>query len=62
MPKSVFIYEKIKKFKKTIKVASDKSLSIRWALMASQALRKSRTYNILNSEDVNAILSLKKLE
>ena len=35
MPKSVTIYEKIKKFKKTIEVASDKSLSIRWALMAS---------------------------
>ncbi len=62
MPKSVSIYEKIKKFKKTIRVASDKSLSIRWALMASQALGKSRAYNILNSEDVNnAILSLKKL-
>ena len=62
MPKSVTIYEKIKKFKKTIEVASDKSLSIRWALMASLALGKSRAYNILNSEDVNnAILSLKKL-
>ena len=62
MPKSVTIYEKIKKFKKTIEVASDKSLSIRWALMASLAVGKSRAYNILNSEDVNnAILSLKKL-
>ena len=30
--------------------------------MASQALGKSRAYNILNSQDVNnAILSLKKL-
>ncbi len=62
MTKSVTICEKIKNFKKTIEVASDKSLSIRWALMASLALGKSRAYNILNSEDVNnAILSLKKL-
>ena len=43
MPKSVTIYEKIKKFKKTIEVASDKSLSIRWALMASLAVGKSLT-------------------
>ena len=62
MSKSVTIHEKIKNFKKTIEVASDKSLSIRWALMASQAIGRSRAYNILNSEDVNnAILSLKKL-
>ena len=44
-----------------ISLVGDKSLSIRWALMASLALGKSRAYNILNSEDVNnAILSLKK--
>ncbi len=62
MSKSVIIGEKTKNFKKTIEVASDKSLSIRWALMASQAIGRSRAYNILNSEDVNnAILSLKKL-
>ncbi len=62
MSKSVTIYEKIKNFKKIIEVAGDKSLSIRWVLMASQAIGRSRAYNILNSEDVNnAILSMKKL-
>ena len=62
MSKSVIICEKINNFKKTIEVAGDKSLSIRWALMASQAVGRSRAYNILNSEDVNsAIFSLKKL-
>ncbi len=62
MSKSVIICKKINNFKKTIEVAGDKSLSIRWALMASQAVGRSRAYNILNSEDVNsAIFSLKKL-
>ena len=63
MVKAVKISEKIKKFNKVINnISGDKSLSIRWALMASQAIGKSRAYNILNSEDVNStITSLKKL-
>ena len=52
MVKTVLIYKKIKSFNTLIdNISGDKSLSIRWALMASQAIGKSRAYNILNSED-----------
>ena len=62
MTKPVFINKKIKNFNKKITISGDKSLSIRWALMASQATGKSRAYNLLNSEDVlNTIKCLKKL-
>tara|TARA_Y100000590_G_scaffold304853_1_gene343777 strand:+ start:507 stop:1835 length:1329 start_codon:yes stop_codon:yes gene_type:complete len=62
MTKPVFINKKIKNFKKKITISGDKSLSIRWALMASQAMGKSKAYNLLNSEDVlNTIKCLKKL-
>ena len=62
MTKPVFINEKIKNFKKKITISGDKSLSIRWALMASQAIGKSKAYNLLNSEDVlSTINCLKKL-
>ena len=62
MTKPIFIKEKIKPFNKTIHVNGDKSLSIRWALLASQAKGKSRAYNILRSLDVISTLNcLKKL-
>ncbi len=62
MAKPIYISKIIKKFKKKIKVNGDKSLSIRWALMASQAVGKSRAYNLLKSEDVLSTLNcLKKL-
>ena len=62
MSKSLFIKEKIKKFNKEIQVSGDKSLSIRWTLLASQAIGKSRAYNLLLSEDVMAAIdSIKKL-
>ena len=62
MTKPVFINKKIKNFKKKISISGDKSLSIRWALMASQATGKSKAYNLLNSEDVlSTINCLKKL-
>ena len=63
MLNSVSISNKINKFNCTINnISGDKSLSIRWALMASQAVGKSKAFNILNSEDVNsALVSLKKL-
>ena len=41
------INEKIKSFKDQITVDGDKSLSIRWALMASQAFGKSKAYKLL---------------
>ena len=62
MVKPIYFTNKIKDFNKKIFVDGDKSLSIRWALMASMALGKSRAYNLLKSEDVlSAITSLKKL-
>ena len=62
MLESIIIKKKIKNFKKKITVTGDKSLSIRWALLASQAIGKSTAYNILRSEDVISTLNcLKKL-
>ncbi len=62
MNKIIYINKKINNFKKKITVEGDKSLSIRWALLASQAFGKSRAYNLLNSEDVlNTLSCLKKL-
>ena len=62
MTKVLFIKNKIKEFNKQIQVDGDKSLSIRWALLASQAIGKSKSYNMLMSEDVLATLnSIKKL-
>ena len=52
----------IKPFNKKILVDGDKSLSIRWALLASQANGKSKAYSLLKSEDVLSTLKcLKKL-
>jgi len=62
MVKAIYFTNKIKDFNKKIVVDGDKSLSIRWALMASLAQGKSRAYNLLKSEDVlSTIKSLKKL-
>ena len=56
------INKKISSFNKTINVDGDKSLSIRWVLLASQAKGISSAYNLLMSEDVlAAINSVKKL-
>ena len=49
---TILIKKKINTFNKSILVDGDKSISIRWALLASQALGKSRAYNLLRSEDV----------
>ena len=62
MPNSVIISKKILKFDKIISANPDKSLSIRWVLMAAQAIGKSIAYNLLNSDDVNnALIAVKKL-
>ena len=56
------VKKKITQFNKTINVSGDKSLSIRWALLASQAKGKSRAYNLLRSQDLISTLNcLKKL-
>ena len=62
MSNFVKIFDTIKPFNKTIKIDGDKSLSIRWALIASQAKGKSKSFNLLKSEDViNTLNCLKKL-
>ena len=56
------IEKKIKKFNKSLITSGDKSLSIRWALLASQSPYKSKSYNLLDSEDVlNTLRCLRKL-
>ena len=56
------INKKINSFKKTITTEGDKSISIRWALLASQAEGRSISRNILKSEDIlNTLKCLKKL-
>tara|TARA_B100000989_G_C19484888_1_gene446948 strand:+ start:40 stop:1362 length:1323 start_codon:yes stop_codon:yes gene_type:complete len=58
----IYINQKIKSFKKKIKVSSDKSISIRSVLLASQAVGTSKISNLLESEDVlNALKTIKKL-
>ena len=62
MKNYVEIKKKIKPFKKILKIEGDKSLSIRWALLATQASGKSTSYNLLKSEDVlSNLYFLKKL-
>jgi 3-phosphoshikimate 1-carboxyvinyltransferase len=54
------IRNKLKSFHKTIEIEGDKSLSIRWALLASQAIGKSRSFNLLKSEDIFSTLDCLK--
>ena len=62
MKNSVKIISKIKPFNKIISVDGDKSISIRWLLLASQATGKSKAHGILKSEDVlSTVDCLKKL-
>ena len=62
MSKSISIKQTISPFNNTIKVAGDKSLSIRWVLLASQTTGKSTANNLLMSGDVlAAINAIKRL-
>ena len=62
MSKSIIIKKKISSFNNSIDIPGDKSLSIRWVLLASQTTGKSKAYNLLMSEDVMAAISaIKKL-
>ena len=62
MSNFVRIKHKINKFNKKLSIDGDKSLSIRWALLSSQSLKKSKASNLLLSEDVMSTLKcLKKL-
>ena len=62
MSNYIVIKKKIKSFNKKIKVSSDKSISIRSILLASQAVGISKISNLLESEDVlNSLKTIKKL-
>tara|TARA_Y100001970_G_scaffold92764_1_gene116950 strand:+ start:9571 stop:10893 length:1323 start_codon:yes stop_codon:yes gene_type:complete len=62
MPNHILIENQIKSFKKKIKVSSDKSISIRSILLASQSVGISKITNLLESEDVlNTLKTIKKL-
>ena len=62
MSNIISINKVIKPFNKSLQIEGDKSLSIRWALLASQANGKSEATNILRSDDViNTLNCLKKL-
>ena len=62
MKNKIKILKPLKSFNKTLNIEGDKSLSIRWALLSSQALGKSKAINLLKSEDVISTLNcLKKL-
>ena len=62
MANFVKINSKINNFKKKLSIDGDKSLSIRWALLSSQSIKKCKSYNLLLSEDVISTLNcLRKL-
>ena len=62
MNKIFRLNQPIKPFNRELLIEGDKSLSIRWALLASQAVGKSTAKNILKSEDVlNTLNCLRKL-
>ena len=62
MNKVLKISNTINPFNKSLNIEGDKSLSIRWSLLASQASGISKSFNLLKSEDViNTLNCLKKL-
>ena len=56
MSNKIILKKKINIFNKKINIPGDKSLSIRWALIASLSYGISRAQNLLMSEDVMATL------
>ena len=61
MPNSISVNKKIGNFNKKIIVPGDKSLSIRWVLLASLASGISKAKNLLLSEDVLAAINAIKI-
>ena len=62
MKNFVRIDSELNNFNSVVNIPGDKSISIRWILLASQALGTSRAYNLLESDDIkNTINSIKKI-
>ena len=62
MKNHILIENTLENFNQTINVSSDKSISIRSILLASQAIGVSKISNLLESEDVlNTLRAVKKL-
>ena len=62
MANHILINKKIDSYDKDIVISGDKSISIRCVLLASQAIGKSKIYNLLESEDVlNSLKTIDKL-
>ena len=62
MKNFVRINSELSNFNSVVNIPGDKSISIRWILLASQALGQSKAYNLLESDDVkNTINSIKKI-
>tara|TARA_B100001063_G_scaffold243357_1_gene273779 strand:- start:776 stop:2092 length:1317 start_codon:yes stop_codon:yes gene_type:complete len=62
MSNVIKINKTLKPFNKSVIIEGDKSLSIRWAMLASQAIGQSSAINILKSDDVlNTLKCLRKL-
>ena len=62
MTNHIFIKDRIKSFNTKITVGSDKSISIRSILLASQAVGVSKITNLLESDDVlNTLKTIRKL-
>ena len=62
MKNFVRINSELSNFNSVVNIPGDKSISIRWILLASQALGTSRAYNLLESDDIkNTINSIKKI-
>ena len=57
MPNSLLVNKRIRTFNKKISVSGDKSISVRWVLLASLANGVSKANNLLISEDVQAAIS-----
>ena len=56
MSNLIIIKKKIKEFDEKIEVSGDKSISIRWVLLASLSNGLSKAQNLLISEDVLAAI------
>ena len=57
MKKIINIKKKIPSFKSKIEINGDKSISIRCVLLASQAIGKSKIYNLLSRTEYHSAFS-----